>query len=145
MSADSHGKGKAEDIDRHVGNRLRYRRILLGLSQQDLGNAVNVSVQQIQKYEKANNRISCGKIYSLAKLLNVPISYFFEEDDSAVGASAVCSTHAEDHEKFEHSNKDSRVEKEILLLVRAFREITDQNMRQSVLDLVRTMSGANVK
>ena len=68
---------RIDNIDRHVSQRLRARRMFLGLSQQSLADEVSVSVQQIQKYERANNRISSGKLYHFANFLNVPIEYFF--------------------------------------------------------------------
>ena len=71
--------GRVDDVDRHVGKKLRMRRIMLGLSQQVLGDAVGVSIQQIQKYEKATNRVASRKLYQFAKLLHVQVAYFFEE------------------------------------------------------------------
>ncbi len=65
-------------VDLHVGKRLRRRRRLLGLTQQQLGEAVGLKFQQIQKYEAADNRIVPAKLYALAVALNIPISYFFE-------------------------------------------------------------------
>ncbi|MDX1917425.1 MAG: helix-turn-helix transcriptional regulator [Rickettsiaceae bacterium] len=75
----SNKKGKVDYIDQHVGRKLQLRRQVLGLSRQELASAVNVSVQQIQKYEKATNRISSGKLYSLANLLFVPLEFFFND------------------------------------------------------------------
>ena len=74
-------KGRADNIDRLVSKRLKMRRMMLGLSQHDLGMAVDVSIQQVQKYEKASNRISSGKLFTFAKFLKVPVSYFFEHGD----------------------------------------------------------------
>ncbi len=66
-------------IDIHVGARVRLRRNLLGLSQTDLGKAVGVTFQQLQKYEKGTNRISPSRLFNLSRVLDVPISYFFED------------------------------------------------------------------
>ena len=89
-------KGRADNIDRLVSKRLKVRRMMLGLSQQDLGNAVDVSIQQIQKYEKASNRISSGKLFTLSKFLKVPISYFFEQGDDT--SNTIGNIFAEDTE-----------------------------------------------
>src|SRR4051812_21460283 len=67
-----------DDIDEHLGRRLRRRRRLLGLTQQQLAHACGVRFQQIQKYECAANRMSAGRIWQLSKVLDVPVSYFFE-------------------------------------------------------------------
>ena len=66
-------------IDIHVGERVRLRRNLLGISQTDLGKAVGVTFQQVQKYEKGTNRISASRLFNLSRALDVPISYFFED------------------------------------------------------------------
>ena len=73
----SKGKSKVNEIDKFVGQRLTLRRRILGFSQQDLEKATRVTIQQIQKYEKSTNRITSGKLYQFAKLLKVPIDYFF--------------------------------------------------------------------
>lgn len=65
-------------VDVHVGQRVRERRILLGMSQQNLGIAIGITFQQIQKYEKGTNRIGCSRLFDLAEAQNVPIAYFFE-------------------------------------------------------------------
>ncbi len=117
------GKGKADLIDHHVGKRLKTRRILLGLSQQDLGDAVNVSIQQIQKYEKATNRISSGKLHALSQLLQVPISYFF---DYNVNADA---------------DSTDLPDREVILLVHSYKQIKDPKMRQKIMDFAQTMAG----
>ena len=73
MSEEIGAKGRADNVDRQVSCRLKMRRIMLGLSQHDLSKAVDVSIQQIQKYEKATNRISSGKLFAFAKFLKVPV------------------------------------------------------------------------
>jgi transcriptional regulator with XRE-family HTH domain len=72
-----------EDIDEYLGRRLRRRRRLLGLTQQQLAHACGVRFQQIQKYECAANRMSAGRLWQLAKVLDVPVSYFFEGFETA--------------------------------------------------------------
>ncbi len=76
---------RANVADRHVGTRIRERRIMLGLSQQQLAVMIGVTYQQAHKYERGLNRISAGRLYDIAQVLNVPISWFFEgmEDDGA--------------------------------------------------------------
>lgn len=71
-------KRQAESVDIHVGNRVMVRRRFLGLTQKDVAEKLDVSYQQFQKYEKGHNRLSAGKLYRIAGLLGVPISWFFE-------------------------------------------------------------------
>ena len=71
-------RGKPTNVDAYVGQRLRQRRTLLGLSQEKLGEAIGVTTQQIQKYETGSNRIGAGRLYQLSQALQVPVSYFFE-------------------------------------------------------------------
>jgi transcriptional regulator with XRE-family HTH domain len=129
-------KSRTNYIDTHIGRHLKNRRIMLGLSQQDLGDAVDVSVQQIQKYEKATNRISSSKLFSFAKLLNTPIIEFFrgiDEDDSSV--------FAEDQAEF-LTEGVAIPERELLSLVRAFNTIADSNVRRKIIELARSLSDA---
>ncbi|OUR77670.1 transcriptional regulator [Alphaproteobacteria bacterium 46_93_T64] len=65
-------------VDKHVGNKIRERRVLLGYTQQQMANLIGVTYQQAHKYERGINRISAGRLYSIASALNVPINYFFE-------------------------------------------------------------------
>lgn len=69
---------KPDDIDRHVGERVRVRRIMVGMSQGDLGKKLGITFQQIQKYENGANRISASRLYRTAQILRVPVSFFFE-------------------------------------------------------------------
>ncbi len=75
---DSRPTARASNADRHVGARIRERRITLGLSQQQLAQLIGVTYQQAHKYERGLNRISAGRLYDIARVLSVPISWFFE-------------------------------------------------------------------
>ncbi|PCJ29860.1 MAG: transcriptional regulator, partial [Rickettsiales bacterium] len=83
MSDKKETKGRADNVDRLVSHRLKMRRMMLGLSQNDLGKAVDVSIQQVQKYEKATNRISSGKLFAFSKFLKVPVAYFYDQSDDS--------------------------------------------------------------
>lgn len=138
MSEDVH---KVDPIDIYVGKRLKSRRLMLGYSQQDLGEAVNVSIQQIQKYERATNRISSSKLYNFAKFLRVPVSYFFANDLEPLHATGF----AEEQTPFEWENDneidaDNASEREIMILVRSYNEIKDNHVRKKILDLIRTFA-----
>lgn len=140
MSGHTETKGRADHVDQLVSRRLKMRRMMLGLSQQDLGGAVDVSIQQVQKYEKATNRISSGKLHAFAKFLKVPISYFFDQGDD--GNKAIDAIFAEDEAKYDADDKNQHniSEKEIVSLVKAFSEIQNVSSRKKIIELVKTMS-----
>ena len=83
-----HGTGIPSPVDVHVGARLRQRRTLLGMNQTKLGEAIGLTFQQGQKYEKGTNRISASRLYALSGTLDVPIEYFFSDMPTAVAASS---------------------------------------------------------
>ncbi|NRB10621.1 MAG: helix-turn-helix transcriptional regulator [Rickettsiaceae bacterium] len=115
-------KSRANDIDKLVSKKLRMRRILLGLSQQDLATAVNVTVQQIQKYEKAKNRISSGKLYALANFLKVPVSYFFTKLDANTNEITKQLAKIPDEKKVNEVS-DKITEAEVIKLIKAYTQL----------------------
>lgn len=130
-------KGKPDPVDIHVGQRLRVRRSLLGMSQEKLGKSIDITFQQIQKYEQGMNRISAGRLYKISKILQVPITYFFDNvpsNDSVKGYALSDN----DQEGF----IDDRImqDKETLELVRAFASIKDPEVRKSALRLLKSIA-----
>ena len=124
---------KPNPVDIHVGSRVRLRRMMLGMSQEKLGDALGITFQQIQKYEKGTNRVGASRLQHIASILTVPVAYFFEDapggsDQSAEpnAASAVV---------------DFLSSTEGLALNRAFARIQDQKVRRRVVDLVRALAG----
>jgi transcriptional regulator with XRE-family HTH domain len=85
--ADVPSTARATAADRHVGSRIRERRVMLGLSQQQLAQMIGVTYQQAHKYERGLNRISAGRLFEIAQVLNVPISWFFEGLTPSTGAT----------------------------------------------------------
>lgn len=121
-------------VDQHVGSRLRTRRTILGMSQEALGDAVGITFQQIQKYEKGLNRIGSSRLYEFACILNVDVSYFFEDIVSGDGSTSVAN---ESYDEFKY---DSLGNKEILTLVRAYNNIADSVVRKRILTLMKSLS-----
>ncbi|HMR32984.1 MAG TPA: helix-turn-helix transcriptional regulator [Geminicoccaceae bacterium] len=78
VAATGPGRSRAQDIDRHVGARMRDRRVMLGLTQQQMAELIGVTYQQAHKYEKGINRVAAGRLYTIAGALGVDVSYFFE-------------------------------------------------------------------
>ncbi|MFN6954965.1 MAG: helix-turn-helix domain-containing protein [Acetobacteraceae bacterium] len=128
-------------IDVHVGSRVRLRRTLLGMSQEKLGEALGLTFQQIQKYERGVNRIGASRLFDLSRVLDVPIGFFFDDmpGESSLPASASrtrLSGMAEAQEGFE----DDLHRRETLELVRAYYRITDPAVRKRVFDLIKSLT-----
>ncbi len=119
-------------IDVHVGARIKLRRTLLGLSQEKLGDALELTFQQVQKYEKGTNRVSASKLYRLAQILDVPISFFFDALQGAGGFG--------DDAPPEFMEDDLLYRRETVALVRAFYAIPDSVVRDRLLSLVKSLS-----
>jgi transcriptional regulator with XRE-family HTH domain len=91
MRAAAVGKGdKPNPIDVHVGSRVRLRRNMLGLSQEKLGEAIGLTFQQVQKYERGANRIGASRLHDLSRVLDVPVSFFFRRHGPGAGTSNPC-------------------------------------------------------
>lgn len=125
----------ATDIDLHVGKRLRRRRRLLGLTQQELAGKVGVRFQQIQKYECGANRITSARIYDLSCALNVKVQYFFDGIAEQYGTNI---TPANDSEELEG---DILSHKETLELVRAYYRLGERPRRR-LLELAKALDDA---
>src|SRR6266704_1067410 len=80
-------EGRPSPIDVHVGSRIRLRRTLLGLSQERLGDALGLTFQQVQKYERGANRVGASRLFDLSRVLDVPISFFFDDMPETLSAS----------------------------------------------------------
>ena len=127
-------------IDKHVGSRVRMRRILLGMSQEKLGEALSLTFQQVQKYEKGTNRIGASRLQQISKTLNVPPAYFFDGAPSFEDGQAptIHATAAEDGSAYV---VDFLSTTEGLLLNRGFARIQDAKIRKRIVDLVTTLAG----
>jgi transcriptional regulator with XRE-family HTH domain len=129
---------KPNPVDVHVGSRVRYRRMIIGMSQEKLGERMNLTFQQIQKYEKGTNRIGASRLFQLSKILEVPVGYFFEDAfDNAAPAQAMHRLHEPEQEGYLLDFLNSR---EGLDLNKAFAKIQDPKVRRRVIDLVRALS-----
>ncbi len=126
---------KPNPVDTHVGSRVRLRRMLLGMSQERLGDAMGLTFQQVQKYEKGVNRIGASRLFHISRILDVPVQFFFEEAPQTDGA-AVAGMAEPESETFILEFLNSR---EGLELNRAFVKIGDPKVRKSVVDLVRAL------
>lgn len=123
-------------VDTHVGSRLRQRRALLGMSQTDLANAVGLTFQQVQKYERGFNRISSSRLFEFAKVLDVPVTHFFDGMDASVGTAKRKPGRPKATSKTEELN----TKRETLELVRAYYKIQNKGLRTKTLDLIQALA-----
>ena len=130
--------GKPNPIDIHVGRRVRQRRTLFGLSQEKLGEAVGLTFQQIQKYERGANRISASRLYELSQVLDVTVPFFFEDMPPEISGKKSVLGHSDGI----HTEFDPLTKRETLELVRAYYRIKDPNVRKSMCALIKSLSSA---
>lgn len=130
---------KPNPMDIHVGSRVRLRRMVIGMSQEKLGEKMGLTFQQIQKYEKGTNRIGASRLHQLSQIMDVPVGFFFE--DAPLHANRSVSAHAGFAEsKTEAFLLDFLNSRDGLELNRAFVKITDPKVRKRVVELVRALS-----
>jgi transcriptional regulator with XRE-family HTH domain len=133
---------RASPIDVHVGTRIRLRRTLLGMSQERLGEALGLTFQQVQKYERGVNRVGASRLFDLSRVLDVPIAFFFDDMPEPLAAAHGGQAYrrvvgfAETQEAFGDETMNRR---ETLELVRAYYRITDPSVRKRVFDLIKSL------
>ena len=125
-------------IDVHVGSRVRIRRTLLGLTQGQIGEALGLTFQQIQKYERGANRIGSSRLFKLSNLLDVPVTYFFDDMPDQLERHAR-SRSDETAEMFDQNLISS---KETLDLVRNYYKIRNPNLRKRIFELIKGIAQA---
>jgi len=138
--------GAPNPIDIHVGNRIRLRRTLLGLSQEKLASLLGLTFQQVQKYEKGMNRVGASRLWDISKVLEAPINFFYEDMDKDVAnqsprtfsiANEADLFLAEEGEDF---NSDPMLRQETIELVKAYYKIPNRKAARYLYDLIITMS-----
>src|SRR5439155_5959354 len=123
-------------VDKHVGSRVRMRRMMLGMSQTTLGDALKLTFQQVQKCEKGTNRISASRLQHSAHILQVPVTFFFEGAPSVPGApQAKGAAPSPDYVADFLATSDG------LVLIKAFTQIKDAKLRRRIVDLVEEIAG----
>ncbi|MFP6743839.1 MAG: helix-turn-helix domain-containing protein, partial [Alphaproteobacteria bacterium] len=123
-------------VDVHVGGRVRLRRTLLGMSQERLGDALGLTFQQVQKYERGVNRIGSSRLFHLSQILDVPVSFFFD-DMPPLDPDALPGLGEQNQEEFK---LDPLVTRETLELVRAYYKITDAGARKRLFELTKAIA-----
>jgi transcriptional regulator with XRE-family HTH domain len=146
-------KKQPSSIDAHVGSRVRLRRMLIGMSQEKLGELLGLTFQQVQKYEKGANRIGASRLFDISQILAVPVSYFFDDvseetasqhrsmsGHAGLGNGHHGNGHYKDLESGPHM-MEFVSSAEGFQLIRAYTKITDPRVRKRVLDLVKSLTG----
>jgi transcriptional regulator with XRE-family HTH domain len=135
-------ESRPSPIDVHVGSRIRLRRTLLGMSQERLGEALGLTFQQVQKYERGVNRVGASRLFDLSRVLDVPISFFFDDMPDALSSNFGGAAHRRSGGGSDHHDPfgdDTLSRRETLELVRAYYRITDPSIRKRVFDLIKSM------
>ena len=130
--------GKPNPIDVHVGHRLRLRRTLLGLSQQKVGEALGLTFQQVQKYERGANRIGASRLWDLSGVLDCPVSFFFDEMNEQTAGAAPPSSDDET-QRLQYRDDDPMNRRETLELVRAYYRINGDHVRRRIYELTKSL------
>jgi transcriptional regulator with XRE-family HTH domain len=133
-------KSSPDPVDIHVGARVRLRRTLLGMSQEKLGKALGLTFQQVQKYERGANRIGSSRLFQLSKILDVPVSFFF--DEMTTDTTKKADGTAEGNKQVFEVDKLSR--RETLELVRAYYKITDPSVRKKIFEMVKAVGSSAI-
>ncbi len=137
-------EGRSSPIDAHVGARIRLRRTLMGMSQERLGEALGLTFQQVQKYERGVNRVGASRLFDLSRVLDVPISFFFDDMPEPLASmhgnyptTRAAGGFAESQDGFGTDEMLNR--RETLELVRAYYRINEPSVRKRVFDLIKSM------
>ena len=128
-----------QNLDVHVGKRIRMRRSLLGVSQEKLAEAVGITFQQIQKYERGVNRVSASRLFHIGEVLDAPVSYFYAEYGGPKSRYASGGLSDGDQEAFAAGGDDLLYNKETADLLRAFYSLEDESKRKELLKIIKSM------
>lgn len=138
----SSGDSRPSPVDTYVGSRIRHRRLLLGISQRDLGNGLGLTFQQIQKYESGANRVGASRLFEMSRLLDVTVAYFFEDMPDSISRATV--NHSDEHisePKLCDAMPDDQLQRRATSdFVHAYCRISDPIMRKCLLDLVKALA-----
>jgi len=135
--------GGPNPVDVHVGGRVRLRRTLLGMSQEKLGEAIGLTFQQVQKYERGANRVGASRLFDLSRVLDVPVGFFFDEMPADVAASSPAQRPGVAQPLPEQA-LDPMVKRETLELVRAYYKIDEPSVRKRLFEMTKALAAAVV-
>lgn len=134
------GRDNPNPVDIHVGARIRLRRGMMGMSQESLADAVGLTFQQVQKYERGTNRVSASRLYQFSKILDVSISYFFDRYGEGDKKSGILNYGLADNDQELVLQDDVLLQKETHDLLRAYYSIENDKKRRDVLHIIQSMA-----
>ena len=144
------GRGRTEmgdpnPIDVHVGARVRLRRTLMGMSQEKLGEAIGLTFQQVQKYERGANRVGASRLFDLSRVLDVPVSFFFDDMPDGVSKQSprLIGTGSVEDDGLDMPSADPMTKRETLELVRAYYKIRESRVRKRIFEMVKAVGAAS--
>lgn len=140
-----YGTGRPNPIDVHVGSRVRLRRTLLGMSQERLGDAIGLTFQQVQKYERGANRIGSSRLFDLSRVLDVPVSFFFDDMPAEIAEGSSNHETGLSGASTESYAADPLAKRETLELVRAYYQIDEPSVRKRLFDLAKALASTSEK
>jgi transcriptional regulator with XRE-family HTH domain len=141
-------ESRQSPIDVYVGARVRLRRTLLGMSQERLGDALGLTFQEVQKYERGVNRVAASRLFDISRVLDVPISFFFDDMPEGMDATPISGPRgrmyrfADAQKPFSPGIDENLTKRETLELVRAYYRITDPAVRELMFDLINSVAPA---
>jgi len=141
-SARRYPPGTPNPVDIHVGSRVRLRRTLLGLSQDKLGQALGLTFQQVQKYERGANRVGASRLFELSRILDVPVSFFFDDMPDAIATAFETPAGGFRDRPQVSYEADSLSRRETLELVRAYYRIANPKVRKRLFELTKSLGKA---
>ncbi len=137
--------GRPRPVDVHVGSRVRLRRTMLGMSQEKLGAAIELTFHQVLKYERGTNRIGASRLYQLGNVLDVPVSYFFDDMPPEIAQTGQRRLFGFSESEAAVYEVDTLAKRETLELVRAYYRIKNEKVRKRVFELAKTVAKADEK
>ena len=132
-------------VDIHVGSKVKIRRLMLGLSQEELAKAIGLTFQQIQKYEKGTNRISVSRLIDISRALKVPFNYFLEGCTNLVRGGGKMALRGVSDNQQAALDPDPMGRKDVLELVRAYSNINTPQLKKQLLEMAKAMAASNGK
>lgn len=138
-------QGEPNPIDVHVGNRIRLRRTLLGMSQMKLASLLGLAFQQVQKYERGMNRVGASRLWDIGKVLHVPVEFFYEDMDPDIANQSprmfsLSDTQLQAQEELTLSDTDPMYRQETIELTTAYYKIGNRKVAKQMFDLIKGMS-----
>jgi transcriptional regulator with XRE-family HTH domain len=135
--------GRPNPVDIHVGSRVRLRRTLLRMSQEKLGDAIGLTFQQVQKYERGANRIGSSRLFDLSRVLDVPVSFFFDDMPPEANPSSPTGAVGKAEAPIDPFEADPLAKRETLDLVRSYYGIANPAVRKRLFELAKALGNAD--